>query len=113
MLRWLDTADDDSFINVASCYFNRERNKTAKLDIVALDPSKITRPVFSSTYANVIMSGTLQPLQAYEQITMLPLNTVECVVPSPFPKEHVFSAGTLGSNYSYGKKNPSHVSNHH
>ena len=113
LLRWLETADDDSFINVASCYFNRERNKTAKLEIVALDPSKITKPVFSSTYANVIMSGTLQPLEAYEQITKLPLNTVECIVPSPFPKEHVFSAVCFGSNHSYGKKNPSHVPNHH
>ena len=106
LLRWLETADDDSFINVASCYLNRERNKTAKLEIVALDPSKITRPVFSSTYANVIMSGTLQPLQAYEQITKLPLNTVECVVPSPFPKEHVFSAVCLGITTSMEKRTP-------
>jgi DNA excision repair protein ERCC-2 len=106
LLRWLETADDDSFINVASCYLNRERNKTAKLEIVALDPSKITRPVFSSTYANVIMSGTLQPLQAYEQITKLPLNTVECIVPSPFPKEHVFSAVCLEVTTSMEKRTP-------
>ena len=46
LLRWLDTADDDSFINVASCYLNRERNKTAKLEIVALDPAKITEASF-------------------------------------------------------------------
>ncbi len=106
LLRWVETAEDDSFIHVASCYFNRDRNKTAKLEIVALDPSKITKPVFSSTYANVIMSGTLQPLQAYRQITMLPLNTVECVVPSPFPKEHVFSAVCSGVTTAMEKRTP-------
>ena len=106
LLRWMETADDDSFINVASCYLNRERNKTAKLEIVALDPAKVTEPVFSSTYANVIMSGTLQPLEAYEKITKLPFGTVECVVPSPFPKEHVFSAVCCGITTSMEKRTP-------
>ncbi len=107
LLRWVETSDDDSFINVASCYLNRDRNnRTAKLEIVALDPAKITEPVFSSTYANVIMSGTLQPLEAYEKITRLPFGTVECVVPSPFPKEHVFSAVCLGIATSMEKRTP-------
>ena len=106
MLKWLETLDDASFINVASRYFTKENNKTAKLEIVALDPSKITEPVFSSTYANVIMSGTLQPLEAYARITRLPENTVKCVVPSPFPKEHVFSAVCLGVTTAMEKRTP-------
>jgi len=106
LLKWVDTVGDSSYINVASSYLNKERNRTAKLQIVALDPAKITEPVFSSTYANVIMSGTLQPLQAFEKITKLPLNTVECVVPSPFPKEHVFSAVCCGVSTSLEKRTP-------
>lgn len=104
LVKWLDTLGDKSYINVASCYMNKERNKTAKLEIVALDPSKITEPVFTSTFANVIMSGTLQPLQAYERITKLPKNTVECIVPSPFPREHVFSAVCLGVTTAMEKR---------
>lgn len=61
----------------------------AKLEIVALDPSRITGPVFSETYSNVVMSGTLQPLEAYVRITKLPENAVKRVLPSPFLKEHV------------------------
>ncbi|MGD0204101.1 MAG: ATP-dependent DNA helicase [Candidatus Bathyarchaeia archaeon] len=106
MLKWLDNLGDASFINVASRYFNKENNKTAKLEIVSLDPSKITEPVFSSTYANVIMSGTLQPLEAYARITRLPENTVKCIVPSPFPKEHVFSAVCLGVTTAMEKRTP-------
>ncbi len=106
LLKWVDTAEDDSFINVASRYFNKENNKTAKLEIVALDPSKVTQPVFSSTYANVIMSGTLQPLEAFARITHLPETTVKFLAPSPFPKEHVFSAVCLGVTTSMEKRTP-------
>jgi DNA excision repair protein ERCC-2 len=106
LLKWYDTMHDDSFINVASRYFNKENNKTAKLEIVALDPSKVTQPVFSSTYANVIMSGTLQPLEAFARITRLPESTVKFLVPSPFPKEHVFSAVSCGVTTSMENRTP-------
>ncbi len=38
LLKWVNTLGDDSFINVASRYFTKENSKTAKLEIVALDP---------------------------------------------------------------------------
>ena len=106
LLKWIDTVDDDSYINVASRYFSKDNNKTAKLEIVALDPAKITQPVFSSTYANVIMSGTLQPLEAYARITKLPESTIRFLAPSPFPKEHVFSAVCFGVTTSMEKRTP-------
>ncbi|MBN1245289.1 DNA repair helicase [Candidatus Bathyarchaeota archaeon] len=106
LLRWLDTLGDDSFIHVASSYITRERLKTAKLEIVALDPSKVTSPVFSFTYSNIVMSGTLQPLEAYARITRLPENTVQCVVPSPFPKEHILSLVCCGVSTAMEKRTP-------
>ena len=106
LLRWLETLGDESFVNVASRYTTRENVKTAKLEIVALDPSKVTEPVFSSTYSNIIMSGTLQPLEAYARITKLPENTVQCIVPSPFPKEHVLSVVCLGVSTAMEKRTP-------
>jgi DNA excision repair protein ERCC-2 len=106
LLRWLDTLGDDSFINVASTYVTRENVKTAKLEIVALDPSKLTAPVFSFTHSNIIMSGTLQPLEAYARITRLPEDTVWCVVPSPFPKEHVCSLVCCGVSTAMEKRTP-------
>jgi len=106
LLRWLETLGDESFVNVASRYTTRENVKTAKLEIVALDPSKVTAPVFSSTYSNIIMSGTLQPLQAYARLTKLPEDTVQCLVPSPFPKEHMLALVCLGVSTAMEKRTP-------
>lgn len=106
LLKWVDTLGDDSFIHVASRYFNKDNNKTAKLEIVALDPAKVTEPIFSSTYANVIMSGTLQPLEAFARITRLPESTTKFIASSPFPREHVFSAVCLGVTTSMEKRTP-------
>jgi DNA excision repair protein ERCC-2 len=89
LLKWIETAKDESFINVIARYKSRRGADTARLEIVALDPSRITDPIFSEVYSNIVMSGTLQPLEAYIRMTKLPENAVEKVVPSPFPREHV------------------------
>src|SRR3990170_998562 len=106
LLKWLETLGDESFVNVASRYMTREKVMTAKLEIVALDPSKITLPVFSTAYSSVVMSGTLQPLEAFARITKLPENTVQLVLPSPFPKEHVLSMVCLGVTTAMEKRTP-------
>jgi DNA excision repair protein ERCC-2 len=107
LLRWLETFGDDSFTNIASKYLTREKVTTAKLEIVALDPSKITEPVFSTAYSSVVMSGTLQPLEAYVRITKLPEGTSQTVLPSPFPKEHVLSLVCLGVTTAMEKRTSS------
>ena len=89
LLKWLETAEDESFIRTLSKYISRRGIPTSRLEIVALDPSRITGPVFSSTYCNIVTSGTLQPLEAYRRTTKLPEDTIKSVVPSPFPKEHI------------------------
>jgi len=106
LLRWLETAEDQSFVNVMSRYMSRKGVATAKLEIVALDPSKITAPVFSSVHSNIVMSGTLQPLEAYTQITKLPENTIKSVVPSPFPKEHILPLVCCGVTTAMEKRTP-------
>ena len=106
LLKWLETLGDESFLNVASKYITREKVMTAKLEIVALDPSKITLPVFSTAYSNVVMSGTLQPLEAFARITKLPENTMQLVLSSPFPKEHVLSTVCLGVTTAMAKRTP-------
>jgi len=89
--KWLETAKDVSFTHVLSKYVAKTGQPSARLEVVALDPSKITEPVFSSVNCSVTMSGTLEPLESFIKITHLPETTITKVVPSPFPKKHILS----------------------
>lgn len=106
LLRWLETSEKQSFVNAIDKYRSKMGVSTAKLRIVSLDPSEITAPVFSSAYSNIVMSGTLQPLEAYMQITKLPEDTIKSVVPSPFPKEHILPLICCGVTTAMEKRTP-------
>lgn len=88
MFCWLETSGDESFVYSLRKYKSKRGFETSRLEIVVLDPSRITEPAFSSVHSNIIMSGTLQPLEAYSKIAKLSENTVQKVVPAPFPKKH-------------------------
>ena len=106
MLRWLETAEDPSFINMISKYTSKQGLPAAKLEIAALDPSQITTPVLSQVHSAVATSGTLQPLEAYIKITRLPEDTIQKVVPSPFPKEHILALISNGVTTAMEKRTP-------
>lgn len=104
--KWLETSEDKSYVKVINKYLSRRGTYTARLEIVALDPSKVTAPVFSSTHSNIVMSGTLQPLDAFAEITKLPQDTVKSVAPSPFPKEHILPLVSCGVTTAMEKRTP-------
>lgn len=106
LLKWLETVEDQSYVNTVAKYDSKQGLPTARLEIVALDPSKITSPVFSQSYCNIVMSGTLQPLEAYVRITKLPENSLLKIVPSPFPKEHVLPLVSCGVTTAMESRTP-------
>ena len=60
------------------------------LNYACLDPSVITKEVFSQLDSGVIMSGTLKPTFMYKDILGIE-NSVEQEYPSPFPTENKIS----------------------
>jgi DNA excision repair protein ERCC-2 len=106
LLRWLETTEDESLVDMVTKYVSRQGVPTAKLEVVALDPSRITAPVFSHAYCSIVMSGTLQPLEAYARITKLPESTMMRAVPAPFPKEHVLPLISCGVTTAMEKRTP-------
>jgi len=107
LIKWLETSEDEAYTHVLSKYVPKTGVSSAKLEVVALDPAKITEVVFSSVYSSVCMSGTLQPLESYVQITRLPDTTVRQAVPSPFPREHILSLACCGVTTAMEQRTPS------
>jgi DNA excision repair protein ERCC-2 len=54
----------------------------------AMDVSKITKEVFSNCYSSILMSGTLTPLNMYQEIYGLTDNSIIKEYMSPFLKEN-------------------------
>jgi DNA excision repair protein ERCC-2 len=106
LLSWLETVEVESFVDVLTKYLSKQGPPTVRLEVAALDPSIITAPVFSQTCCNIVMSGTLQPLEAYVSITKLSENSLMKVVPSPFPSEHVLPIISCGVTTEMEKRTP-------
>ncbi|MCD6240079.1 ATP-dependent DNA helicase [Candidatus Bathyarchaeota archaeon] len=102
--RWFETREEKAYTHVISKYLTKAGKTSAKLEIVALDPAKITEPVFSNVYTSVVMSGTLEPLEAYMQVTAMPENTILKAVSSPFPPEHVLALVCKGVTTAMKKR---------
>ena len=94
--KWLETSNDVSFTHILGKYAAKTGATSARLEIVALDPGKITAPIFSSVCCSVGISGTLEPLESYMKITHLPGTTIRKAVPSPFPREHILPLVSCG-----------------
>jgi len=102
--RWLwSSGDFNNFLGICISshlkqiiMLSHENMVNSKLEIVALDPAKVTEPVFSSVYSSVVMSGTIQPMDAFARITRLPHATIKTALPSPFPSENILSIVCLG-----------------
>jgi DNA excision repair protein ERCC-2 len=104
--KWLETANDEAYTHILGRYLSKTGSPSAKLEVVALDPSEITESVFSSVYCSVCMSGTLQPLESYVKITGLPESTVQEALPSPFPREHILSLVCSGVTTAMQQRTP-------
>lgn len=106
LLRWIQTLGDEAFVYAIKKYTSRRGTETAKLEIISQDPFRLTEPVFSASWSNIAMSGTLQPLEVYLRLMELPRQSIQKVIPSPFPKEHVLPLILCGVSTAMQKRNP-------
>lgn len=107
LLNWIETAGDSSFTHVLSSRLTKEKRPSLRLEIVALDPRNITKPVLSSVYCTVSTSGTLDPTQHYAKIVGLPEETTRHeTVPSPFPPENILPLACKGVTTSLEHRSP-------
>jgi DNA excision repair protein ERCC-2 len=81
---WIN--DDNGFARILKRDFG---NNNLILNYRCLDPSLVTRDIIESSYATIIMSGTLTPTSMYKDILGFNKNnTMEGIYKNPFPKEN-------------------------
>lgn len=94
--KWL--AQDESFIRI----IKRSASKIS-LQLKALDPSIVSKPIFSETHTSILMSGTLLPTKMYADLLGFEEErTLLREYRSPFPKENKLTliVPTVTTKYS-------------
>src|SRR3989344_2356235 len=79
-------SEEEGFARILSKYPGKN-GPVISLRHLCLDPSFITRSIFSQIHAGVVMSGTLKPLSIYKDVLGVP-DALEKEYASPFPLEN-------------------------
>lgn len=98
--KWVQTAGKPNYVHLAVTKRSKRGKKLSFLEVYALDPREITKPVFSQVYATLNISGTVIP-DHYARLTGMkdfqrPLQVN--LVRSPFPPENVAAFIVQGVN---------------
>lgn len=104
LLTWLMTSTNPAFAHLTVKYKTKSGGSSAKLEIVSLEPRMLIKPIISSVYCTVNISGTLEPLDYFVKITGLPDSAYCEAVPSPFPEEHILTLTCVGVTTSLNKR---------
>ena len=78
---------DDGFVRIIQAKPGKQGSMIL-LQYLCLDSALITRDIFSSVHAGVVMSGTLKPVSMYKDLLGLTHNSIEKEYGSPFPLEN-------------------------
>ncbi len=87
---------------IGSIRLIRKTGKTTSLTRKSLDPSSLSN-VLNEVYAGVIMSGTLTPLNMYEDILNI-RKAIKKAYKSPFPKQNKLSLIVKGLTSKYTRR---------
>lgn len=68
----------------------------SQLELVALDPRLVTKPILTNCHSSVHLSGTLQPIKAHIDLVGLQKATRSLNLPSPFSQDQILPIISFG-----------------
>jgi len=71
-----------------------------------LDPSIASKDVIDASQSNILMSGTLSPVDMYKDLLGFPKKTITKEFPSPFPKKNTLSLVIPKTTTKFTKRSP-------
>lgn len=99
---WKD--DDPRFSRILRRTFNAKGKPVISLFYNCLDPSIVLTPILQNSHSNIFMSGTLYPLDMYEEIFGLE-NPIKVEYPNPFPKENCLNLVVPAISTKFDQRN--------
>ena len=101
MLRWQQYIQRTDYAFLLSVSKTPTGSKRVSLDLVALDPTSVTRQVLSSVRTSIAVSGTISPLDAYSEMIGLGDDALKMTFDSPFAAKNRLGIVVEGLDTSY------------
>jgi DNA excision repair protein ERCC-2 len=107
LVKWLRCAErrDYTFLLASSTGYGETRRVT--LDLVALDPTAVTKNVLSMVHSSIAISGTMSPLDAYAEMLGFGPDAVKATFQSPFARRNRLGLVVSGLDTSFQNRSKS------
>ena len=105
LINWLRCAErsDYAFLLASSKGYGETRR--VSLDLVALDPTSVTKNVLSMVHSSVAISGTMSPLAAYAEMLGFGSEAIKATFQSPFARRNRLGLIVNGLDTSFQNRN--------
>lgn len=107
LVKWLRCAErkDYTFLLASSTGYGESRR--VSLDLVALDPTAVTKNVLSMVHSSIAVSGTMSPLDAYAEMLGFGPDAVKATFQSPFARRNRLGLIVSGLDTSFQNRSKS------
>ncbi|MFW9979924.1 MAG: helicase C-terminal domain-containing protein [Candidatus Thorarchaeota archaeon] len=104
MLVWLKYIERTDYSFLLSVEMTANRSRKVSLDLVALDPTAVTKDILKSVRTSVAVSGTISPLDAYAEMIGLREDSEKLTFRSPFAAKNRLGIVVDGLDTSYNSR---------
>jgi DNA excision repair protein ERCC-2 len=105
LLRWLRTAERKDYTFLLASSRGLGESRKVSLDLVALDPTSVTRSVLDLIHSSVAISGTISPLEAYSEMLGFEVGSELATFQSPFARRNRVGLIIDGLDTSFQNRN--------
>ncbi|MGQ4912046.1 MAG: helicase C-terminal domain-containing protein [Candidatus Thorarchaeota archaeon] len=88
LVRCLESSEREDVVFILASRGSYGGSRRVTLDLVALDPTSVTRPVLRLVHSSVAVSGTISPLDAYAEMLGFTDDAIKSSFQNPFARKN-------------------------
>jgi DNA excision repair protein ERCC-2 len=104
---WLRCAERKDYVFLLASSKGYGETRRVSLDLVALDPTEVTKNVLSMVHSSIAISGTMSPLDAYSEMLGFGSDAVKATFQSPFARRNRLGLIVSGLDTSFQNRSKS------
>ncbi len=107
LVKWLRCAERKDYTFLLASNKGYGESRRVSLDLVALDPTAVTKNVLNMVHSSIAISGTMSPLDAYAEMLGFGSDAVKATFQSPFARRNRLGLIVSGLDTSFQNRSRS------